>query len=290
MSNEFGVVGSIIIDKFSSITKFGGSAGNVAMGLGLLNAGKTTLVTALGRDDQSKQFTKLLEEAGVFVLPLDRNVDSLPVCEYVLSPDGSTEYISWTDNGLGDAFSLSVPRREDFNGFSCIHLAQCEGNFALKVARIAGDSTKVSYNPGAWLEGDLDTFASIQPLASYIFLNEQEYELLRESKYCISEKDLLISNSQTVVITRGSKPTRVITSVGEVDVDVIKISPVDTTGAGDAFCSAFLWAAQRGYGISLCVKLGNLLGSIVVGEIGGMPSKSHVAQFLKASRNLTNET
>ena len=47
-----------------------------------------------------------------------------------------------------------------------------------------------------------------------------------------------------------------------------KIKPVDTTGAGDAFCAGFLFGLARDYKLEECCKIGNAVGAHCVMQTG----------------------
>lgn len=68
-----------------------------------------------------------------------------------------------------------------------------------------------------------------------------------------------------VVIKRGAAGC----SVDDVPVPAAPAVPVDSTGAGDCFCGAFLAAMLAGYSPLMAARAGNAFGAICVGAAGG---------------------
>jgi len=56
---------------------------------------------------------------------------------------------------------------------------------------------------------------------------------------------------------------------------------VDTTGAGDSFVAAFLYAKTRGWDAERCARFANAAGSITVEQIGANGAIRSAAQVLE---------
>jgi 2-dehydro-3-deoxygluconokinase len=48
-----------------------------------------------------------------------------------------------------------------------------------------------------------------------------------------------------------------------------KVTPVDTTGAGDASCAGFLYGYLQGWDLLRCGRLANAVGGLTVQHMGG---------------------
>jgi sugar/nucleoside kinase (ribokinase family) len=66
-------------------------------------------------------------------------------------------------------------------------------------------------------------------------------------------------------------------------------SPLETTGAGDAFVAGFLFGFLRGKRIEECGLLGDVMASFTINEIGarrGLPTLAQLSQkYLQRSGN-----
>ena len=59
---------------------------------------------------------------------------------------------------------------------------------------------------------------------------------------------------------------------------------VDSTGAGDAFLSGFLYGLVKGESISKCISYGNVMGSACVQEIGCLGASVNEKELIELSR------
>jgi sugar/nucleoside kinase (ribokinase family) len=62
------------------------------------------------------------------------------------------------------------------------------------------------------------------------------------------------------------------------------VTPVDTTGAGDAFNAGFLWAYLRGEPIARCLMAGNICGALSTLGAGGVATFPRLPQVRRALR------
>jgi ribokinase len=89
---------------------------------------------------------------------------------------------------------------------------------------------------------------------------------------------------QHVIITRSAKPTLCVSAAGYLKVPVLKVRPVDTVGAGDAFAGAF--AARRGEGNDLisAIRYANCAGALATLKAGAQEAIPTRARTQKAFR------
>lgn len=84
----------------------------------------------------------------------------------------------------------------------------------------------------------------------------------------------------TVVVTLGSAGALICTDGKCVEVPSFKVTPVDTTAAGDTFCGAFCVALAEGKDISTAATLGCLAASVTVTRPGAqqaIPTRDEVS-------------
>jgi ribokinase len=140
------------------------------------------------------------------------------------------------------------------------------------VAR-AGDDTIVVLNPAP--ARDLPTRLLAQ--LDVIVPNEHEVTLLGGTAA------LLDAGVGAVVVTEGARGARLVTRDGETRIAPHPVTPVDTTGAGDAFCGAL--AARLAAGDSLAVALraavvGGALSTLTRGAVPSLPTWAAIARHL----------
>ncbi|MBT8455048.1 MAG: carbohydrate kinase family protein [Alphaproteobacteria bacterium] len=83
------------------------------------------------------------------------------------------------------------------------------------------------------------------------------------------------------VIKEGAKGATVWSKGGREHAPAKRVTPVDTTGAGDAFNAGFLHAWLGGQPLDACLFAGNTAGARAIGVRGGFPPQraAHVAQL-----------
>ena len=97
-----------------------------------------------------------------------------------------------------------------------------------RAAELAGDDTIVVLNPAPAAELPDDVLRHVDVITP----NEHEVELLGGAA------SLLARGVGAVVVTEGARGARLVTRDGETRIAPYPVTPVDTTGAGDAFCGA----------------------------------------------------
>ena len=75
---------------------------------------------------------------------------------------------------------------------------------------------------------------------------------------------------KNIVVKLGNKGAYMLTENGEemLAPTYTSIKPVDTTGAGDAFCAGFIAGLSLGKAYDECLRLGNAVGTSCVRKIG----------------------
>ena len=145
---------------------------------------------------------------------------------------------------------------------------------ALTAARAHGAVTVLNPAPATELPNEL------LALCDVIAPNEHEVELLG------GVQRLLQHGVRQVVVTRGGAGVDVMTSDSSFHVDAFPVEPVDTTGAGDAFCGALASRLAAGDGLAGAVHFAAAAGALATTVHGAVPSQPHRVRIdeLAASR------
>lgn len=116
----------------------------------------------------------------------------------------------------------------------------------------------------------------IDPALPYVDFFMPSIDEAREIAKCDGTPDeiadvFIKKGAKNVVIKLGSKGSYLRTQgadKGEIYPPKKVDKVVDTTGAGDSFCSGFIAAYARGYEPSECIKIANATGALCVGAMG----------------------
>lgn len=124
-----------------------------------------------------------------------------------------------------------------------------------------------------------------------LILNEGEARSLFNLDSCASDKAwvtaLKARRVEHAIITRGAKPTICISAGARFEVPALRVTPVDTVGAGDAFAGAF--AARRAEGADLCTAIAyaNCAGALATLKPGAQESIPSSSATEKAYQRLS---
>ena len=114
-------------------------------------------------------------------------------------------------------------------------------------------------------DGDEALFGYVDTL----FVNEKGYKNLEKRAGGDVCAWLYGKGVQRLIVTQAEKGCTVYCRDEETfSVDGLKVPVVDVTGAGDTFCSSFLYGYTRGMGLRQCAKFANYAASRAVTELG----------------------
>jgi ribokinase len=124
--------------------------------------------------------------------------------------------------------------------------------------------------------------ADILALVDVLTPNEHEVTLLcGESGQTIEQaaRRLLAMGVGAIVVTLGAEGALIVESAGETHAPGLKVQPVDTTAAGDAFTAALACALAGGDDMPAAVRFANAVGALTVTKMGAQPSLPTAAEL-----------
>jgi len=131
---------------------------------------------------------------------------------------------------------------------------------AFRTARDAGSLTILNPAPAAHLPDDLLEVADV------VVPNALEVQLLGGAAA------LLARGAGTVITTLGERGASITDGDGLRHVEPFSVTPVDTTGAGDAFCGMLASRLARGDSIDTAVRYAAAAGALATTVAGAVPS------------------
>ena len=155
-------------------------------------------------------------------------------------------------------------------------LVQLEVRLAVvqRAVELAGRDTIVVFNPAPASELPDDVLRHVDVITP----NEHEAALLGGAAALVAR------GVPNVVVTQGARGALLVTRDGETRIEPFLVTPVDTTGAGDAFCgvlSARLAVAGGLAGLPLALRAAAVAGAIATQTAGAVPSVPVWAQVAK---------
>ena len=206
----------------------GGKGANQAIAAARAGA-RTAFIGAVGHDSAGETLRRAFVDDGVDVSRL-ASVDA-PTGRALIGVSDDAENLIIVVPGANHAIALTdIDAAAHVISRAKVLLMQLEVplNVVQRAAALAGDDTIVVLNPAP---------ATVLPDALLAHLdvitpNEHEEQLLGGAEH------LLARGVGTVVVTEGSRGARLVTNSGTTRIAPHPVTPVDTTGAGDAFCGA----------------------------------------------------
>jgi sugar/nucleoside kinase (ribokinase family) len=132
-----------------------------------------------------------------------------------------------------------------------------------------------SWGPEIW---------SVIDETSILFINQEEALHLTRKKNIKEALKQLAQRAACVVIKLGRRGAIALADGKIETVPGFKVSPIDTTGAGDSFASGFVHAFLAGHDLRNCLLQGNACGALStlqVGGTGGQPDQGSLSKFLR---------
>jgi sugar/nucleoside kinase (ribokinase family) len=254
----------------------GGNGSNTSLALAKLGT-VVRLMGAVGSDDHGRFLVGELARAGV---------DTSAV-QVLAGPTAATIALV---NGAGDRRFLhrmgvsadAFPRPVDFvatliAGMAHYHLAslfilprfRVHAPETLARARAAGLTTSLDTNwdpLGRWMAD----IAPCLPHLDFVFLNEDEARMVTgHTETRCAAKVLLDGGARTAVLKLGARGCAVYSGDRELLSPAFRVAVKDTTGAGDCFVGAFLFAHLSGASLEEAARFANAVGAIAVQHVGG---------------------
>lgn len=118
-----------------------------------------------------------------------------------------------------------------------------------------------------------------------VFFNIVGFDVYRNDKtYEQAVTQLLDLGTEIVVTTKAENGCVVYTKNQQVSVPGISVDVVDVTGAGDTFCSSFIYALNKSDNLAVVANFANAAAAravTVMGPRGGVSSSEEIIDFMK---------
>jgi fructokinase len=274
--------------------KAGGAPANVACAISKLG-GKSAFVGCIGDDPFGDFLLEVLTGNGVDTHLVQRSPTFTTLAFVSIAEDGERDFVF--SRGADRELAYQEPAGKALNG-NMLHLGAATA--------LLGGPLETAYDryfKDALLQG---AFISFDPNFRHDLWKSREKEFVKKSlrfveqaklcKFSVEEARLLSGEAdlvracevlhkrgaETIVITLGAEGTYLSTPSGQQTIASIAITPVDTTGAGDAFIGCLLYllsrekdpfeAAKKQELMAGHVRIANAAGALTTTRFGAIPS------------------
>ena len=257
----------------------GGSAANTIVGLARLGC-NVGFIGKVGRDREGKLQLDCFKGEGVDIGGIIEAKDgrSGAVLGFVDEKGARALYIN---SGVNDTIGYDEIGADYAHNAKFLHLTSFVGETSLetqiKLLSSLPNEVKISFDPGAVYARK--GYSAIESIVkrTYVFLpNSLELGTLTgEADYCRGA-DLMIERGVKVVAVKlGKKGCYVTDGKERLRIAPFKVKAIDTTGAGDAFCTGFLYGLLNQKTLEECGRLGNFVASKCVTMMGARAGLPH---------------
>jgi len=243
---------------------FGGTAGNIAYNLSLLNSNSIIIATA---GDDFSAYEKRLSKFDVMQDYIKIIPASLTAQAYITTDLDDNQITAFHPGAMMESHQNSISNITEKVDLAIISPAGKEG--MLKHAKECFEKgIPFMFDPGQGLpmfnKNELNTFIN---QATYIAVNDYEAELLMK----ISGLDVneIQKKVEALIITKGAYGSEIY-SDKKIKVNPITAdSPIDPTGCGDAYRAGLLYGITNKLTWEETGKLASVMGSIKIKTQGG---------------------
>jgi ribokinase len=267
-------------EEESFVTDFkespGGSAANAIVGLARLGL-KTGYIGKVAEDREGELLLKDFRKENVDTsgIIISRQGRSGVVMGYI---ERKGERALYVDPGVNDRLEFKEINLDYAGRAEFLHLTSFVGKKPFeaqkKLVKTLSEA-KISFDPGAlYARKNLKSLRLIIKRSFVMLPNVNEVKLLTGENYEEGSKILIREGVGIVAVKLGEKGCYVTDGKESHLVEPYKVTVVDTTGAGDAFCAGFLYGLVKNKDLYECGRLGNFVASRVVQAYGaraGLP-------------------
>jgi len=284
----------------SSKSTPGGSAANTIYGLAKLGV-KTGFTGVVGDDAEGKTSLNDFQKVGVDVSQIKVKPRAKTGAVLCLS-DSLSRRSLYVIPGANNLLTIKDLDLDYINQAKILHISSFADDRQFKVSMEVIDrldsSIKVSFAPGAlYAAKGLKALAPMLTRTYILFINQNEIRQLTGDDVISGTESCLNQGCHIVAVTLGKGAEleigkgsghKIVTATCYIrDADneyVIESQPKyrkDTTGAGDAFATGFLYGLLNGKGFEECGRLGGLVAQFSITKMGarqGLPTLAELAQ------------
>lgn len=266
------------------VTGPGGKGSNQAVAAARLGA-DVTFIGRVGNDVFAEAALSFWKQEGIHTDFVARDPENATGVAPIWVDDSGENSIIVVLGANLHMTAADIDRAADVIAAADVVVCQLEINYdmveyALRAAKSRGIRTILNPAPAGKLPRE--TVA----LADYLTPNETELEILSgiSGDYEKAARSLLTREGQAAIVTIGAGGAQWVSPSTSTIIPAFKVTPVDTTGAGDAFNGGFAVALGEGKPLEEAIRFANATAALSVTKPGtapSMPRRAEVEALLK---------
>jgi sugar/nucleoside kinase (ribokinase family) len=248
----------------------GGSAANTIRSMAVLGA-QTGYLGKIGRDEMGKFFAQDMLKTGVTPKLIETDTPT-GIAVALVSKDSERTFATH----LGAAAELTPQdiTPEIFDGFDILHV---EGYLifnneliekAMQTAKECGLTISLDLASYNVVEANLEFLKYlVDKYVDILFANEEEAKAFT-GKEPEEALEMISKVCDIAIVKVGEDGSFIKKGIFKHEEGVIKVKPIDSTGAGDNYAAGFLYGIMNNWDLAKCAKAGAILAGNVIEVIG----------------------
>lgn len=281
---------------------FGGAETNVAIGISRLGH-RVGWFGRLGDDPFGRMIRKSLRGEGVDVSKVELSKDEPTGLMLREAVAGKSSVYYYRNHSAAsamlpqhiDAEYISQAKILHVTGITAALSLNCRESLieSMRIAREAG--VKVCFDPNLrlklWsIEEARPVLLELAEHADYFLPGLDELHLLYDTEDFVQIINKLKKLNAISIVKGGDNETYIVEDDKVTSVPYFKVERIiDTVGAGDGFCAGFIAAILKDYNHTEAVRLGNLIGSLVIqfeGDWEALPTWEEIEAILHNKKHI----
>lgn len=242
--------------------EFGGTAGNIAYNLMLLEEKPHILSTAGNDFDAYKTW---FAQNNIDSSTIEVYEDTSTATAYIVTDQGDNQITAYSEGADSKPYGKAITGSPEA---LAIVAPTAPGKMRMFASRFRELSVPYLFDPGQripMLSGD--ELKEMIDGSEAVFVNDYELQLVK-TRTGWSEDDM-VSKTSILIVTLGAQGSRILTKEGETTVPAAKVREApDPTGAGDAYRAGFMKGRVLGLTTKQCVQLGSVVAAYAVEHHG----------------------
>jgi adenosine kinase len=263
--------------------EFGGTAGNIAYNLNLLN-GKPLIMATVGSDFST--YTDWLVQNKISHQHIKTIDDNFTAQAFITTDLDDNQITAFHPGAMQQSHMNSVQETQDVS-LAIIAPDGREGMF-MHAKECADAGIPFLFDPGQGLPMfSGDELLDFIDKADYLAVNDYEAQLLQEKTHLTI--DGLATKVKALVVTQGPKGSTIYADGQRFEIPCVKADAlVDPTGCGDAYRAGLLYGIAKGWDWLQSGKLAAVMGAIKIASRGGQnhqPGRDEIAARYEVAFN-----
>jgi len=272
----------------SRIKHFGGTAGNIAYNLGLLNIGKVSVLGAVGNDFDSLGYMEHIKSFENIDLNVDIHKDLYTAACYIVNDIKANQMIIFHGGALDECKDIDLRKKIDdpenyLYAINSTQSVEAMSNFANQLSDL---KIPMIFDPGQ-VTPLFPKEILLEIINKTVILIGNNHEISQiVNKTSLSEEEI-IKHVKAIIKTKGSDGSELTYKdekgkIYRINVPIVKPEKdiLDTTGAGDGYRAGVLTGLSLNMTLIDSCRFGSVISSFVI-ETTGAQTQSYNLKGVK---------